>query len=202
MAGNIYEWCYDWYGADYYAVSPKENPTGPETGVERVRRGGCWAWGPELLRNASRGRRDPMHRGKHVGFRCARSCVKEKGVIAGLININPNNSDQNLFVLTLPDGKTITRDNLAGRQENYSGPATVVHVRPHGNGNQNGLSLDGEPYRVVNADTYDITGGVITVNLYRQDADAQGNKMGQWWISIAATNAAISVTEAPKRVKL
>ena len=40
MSGNVSEWCSDWYGADYYSVSPSTNPTGPVSGTEHVLRGG------------------------------------------------------------------------------------------------------------------------------------------------------------------
>jgi sulfatase modifying factor 1 len=42
MAGNAFDWCYDWYDFFYYAESPLENPTGPETGTDKILRGGSW----------------------------------------------------------------------------------------------------------------------------------------------------------------
>jgi sulfatase modifying factor 1 len=42
VTGNVWEWCHDWYQADYYAASPLEDPTGPETGSFRTIRGGGW----------------------------------------------------------------------------------------------------------------------------------------------------------------
>lgn len=72
MAGNVYEWVADWYGLDYYAGSPLENPTGVASGLQRVLRGGNWNSTPDTLRSANRFWAFPG-RNDFDGFRCALS---------------------------------------------------------------------------------------------------------------------------------
>lgn len=54
MAGNVMEWCSDYYARDYYARSPRKNPKGPESGAYRVLRGGAFFYEEWDLRSAAR----------------------------------------------------------------------------------------------------------------------------------------------------
>jgi formylglycine-generating enzyme required for sulfatase activity len=73
MAGNVWEWCWDWYSSTYYALDEAlNNPRGPITGDSRLLRGGAWVNYASVARVAFRYNYSPGVAYVYLGFRCVR----------------------------------------------------------------------------------------------------------------------------------
>jgi formylglycine-generating enzyme required for sulfatase activity len=67
MSGNVWEWCWDWYGE--YDPKMLNNPVGPKSGTPRVLRGGSWNFSAVSCRPVFRSNRHPGLRYRYLGFR-------------------------------------------------------------------------------------------------------------------------------------
>ena len=71
IGADVHEWCADWFGADYYGVSPERNPQGPSEGARRASRGGSWRHYTKVSRCAARSSIPPEFQYADYGFRVA-----------------------------------------------------------------------------------------------------------------------------------
>ncbi|MBK7405400.1 MAG: fibro-slime domain-containing protein [Phycisphaerales bacterium] len=112
-------------------------------------------------------------------------------VVAGMVNLNPNNNADHEFVLKLGDGSTISRDDLKATYAGYEGEAQYAFFRPKGNGNQNDLTIDGAAYELRNGAQYELWAPSMQVRIFNDNVK-NGRAMGHWWLEVvSAKNACL-----------
>lgn len=77
VLGNVWEWCWDYYAARYYDISPVVNPLGPATGENRVIRGGSCDDGKVIIRNQYRAGCLTINKDTKIGFRIVRKAANK-----------------------------------------------------------------------------------------------------------------------------
>ena len=106
MSGNVFEWCQDWK-ADY-DMFPAENPTGPEDGENRIRRGGSWGGSPHGQRVSYRNYELPNIRWNYIGMRLAASEIEDQ--LDGIVVVESSTSEPGNNIRYNVKGQPIGKD--------------------------------------------------------------------------------------------
>ena len=153
MLGNVSEWVQDWYGD--YSLNSVKDPYGPNSGTERILRGGSWQDVPIECRSACRNTRvTPFTRDWTIGFRVART-VSGFLSISGVIPVSGASAGGTVIQIkgtNFPNPPVVTIGGVAATDVVWVSPVLITAVTPAGTPGMavvdvNGVSAESFYYR-------------------------------------------------------
>ena len=114
------------------------------------------------------------------------------GSLSGRIKLNPGGNTNFAFYAELPGAQRISQRDLIKGIPDYYGAATVVGVEPTGSGSQSDLYLNGSLYAITNAVTYSFRSTNMTIRVWNDNRNAQGEPLGLWWVEFNTPNASVA----------
>lgn len=167
MAGNVAQWCADWYDENYFQNAPAHNPSGPTDGKARAVRGSTWidcATRNWSMLTTSRGQNDPTKPSGRIGFRCVVIPGKDVQPPTSGGSIETVDTTAKLQITTEPTGAMVYLDGVQQDQTTnctLSLPLGIAKTKTV----ELGLTLAGyeDEVRKVTLERGKVTSGIVTM---------------------------------------